>query len=149
MNISDAFRPLTNADIRDRIRIVQAAKARKGANLTRRELDELLGPDVETALGQLTGIRRSMARIKVDNFGVIGVRRDPNSGLFQAYAHDGPNRMYAAFPTVEEAVNQRNEWAERFWPGCDEAKCDMKAAKGRWKKRRRNRTVHKEEQHDH
>lgn len=132
--MTNPFRPLSEDEIRERIELVRAAKAAKGyhGNLTRHELTKLIGPSVESSIEKLFGQRRIMARVKCDNFGVIGVRRTGGDIPFEAYASRGRTSYRRMFRTWQEAVNQRNAWVEELWPGCPEAVCDWDAARERW-----------------
>ena len=135
------FRPLSDKEIRERIALVREAKRLKGyrQQLTARELDRILGPSVDDVLGSLSSTRRNMARVKIDNFGVIGVTKIDNKPTFKAHANSRGRTRSRDFSSYVDAVNQRNEWAEEFWPGFPEAKCDMGAALEKWGKKKRGR----------
>lgn len=130
----DFFRSMTNDEIQARIALVREAKHKKGyrQQLTKRELDKILGPSAEEVLGRMSGQRRNMARAKSDNFGIIGVSKIDNRPTFKAQAHKGYSTRSRNFGTYQEAVEQRNAWAAELWPGIPEALCDMDAAEQKW-----------------
>lgn len=139
------FRPLSDKEIRERIALVREAKRLKGyrQQLTARELDRILGPSVEDVLGSLSSTRRNMARIKIDNFGLIGVTKIDNKPTFKAHANSRGRTRSKEFSSYVDAVNQRNEWARELWPGIPEALCDMDAAKRKWGRKRRGKHARK------
>lgn len=135
---ADFFRSMADDEIQARIALVREAKRRKGyrQQLTKRELDRILGPSVEEVLGKMSGQRRNMARVKIDNFGIIGVSKIDKRPTFKAHAHKGHMARSRNFGTYQEAVEQRNAWAAELWPGIPEALCDMDAAELKWGRKR-------------
>lgn len=141
-DVAEYLRPPTEHELKQRVALVRDAKRAKGCNayLTVAELNDLLGPGVETILKALPGFRRSVALAKLANFGVIGVLYKSKDPRFRARINTPDKKqIYKDFHTVAEAVEQRNAWAEEHYPGCDEFKCDMAAALRRYKKRERKK----------